>query len=328
MSSLATIPLSEVNDIKSGSTTVNKIMVGSNKIWPKFPFYMLDNGEYYEVTGISNNEYVRTSTNVECVLVKTSSAFDTEILMDSEVQYNLEICLTHLDDIIIFTFGGGDTYRDYEFFWNSYQTSLYFDYMSSNNSGTSFNRLSVSIGTVLKNNQTDVIYKAEALVEPGNGYYTKRIRLTNLNTSTQICNTTITAFKPSSNDYNQSGKNRHIGIGLQSNDPSQYSSTFYYVKLFDINKKVLGFYHFKEKDGKYVLYDEITKKYLNYFVNNGVEKDFSEYDIVYSDKTISVSPQTPDDYYIIDGTLTQNGITYEKLVNSVNSNLIMSGLEV
>ena len=87
------VDLPLVNNVKSGSTTVNRIMCGENRIWPTFPIVLKLNDVYYNVSGIQNNEYQKTEIPGEvCTLVQTKGKWISDI--DLKDYMHIEIWFT------------------------------------------------------------------------------------------------------------------------------------------------------------------------------------------------------------------------------------------
>lgn len=96
---------------------------------------------------------------------------------------------------------------------------------------------------------------------------------------------------------------------------------FYYMKIFDADKNIIGFYHAKKNGTNYEMYDEITKSYCSvYKKNTSISRS-------YQNKSLTITAAAPTSYYTVSGTITENGKTYERLVNNLDSSKIIRGIQ-
>lgn len=318
MSSLATVNTNTLKGVKYGSTEVKKIMRGSDRLWPLFPIKMLRGGVYYDVTGIVNNEYVKTVIpDIECTLVAVKSSYDGKLTANVNVIMNFEFCGTCGDDLFFGITGGGDTQHDIEFFFNG--SNLYFDYLAAYSNGTGFNRLNVTVGNnTIKVVQTDTIYIARATVEPNPenvNLFTKRLVLKYKDSETNLYNVTKNAYRPSS-----------YVSGRQSYLPAaNHNIIMYYIKVWDQDNKLLGFFHMKENNGVWMMYDEVTKSFCGYRENKS-SYNHDERNVAYTDKKMYMPPIV-EDYYEVSGTITEGSDTYERLVNN-KTGIVLKGIKI
>lgn len=315
MSSLATINLLDTISIKNGSTTITKIMKGSGQIWPIFPFILFKDNTYYKVFSINGTEYNKEvfSTAIECPLVTTHSRYRLDNIIDSEPWMRIESVICNATDMICGWRGGYDNKTDVELFWTA--GSLYFDYMSGNASG-SFNRLYYSYS----NFNTDA-YTSKYKVIAGasrtnqskiNG--TKFLSVYDYDTGTQLKNSTKSCY------HTTETANAGFIFG-PSNGTKRL--TMYYTKITNESGDVIAFVHWKNDNGTYKLFDEVNQKYF-YIMNDNTSTYPDEVRTGYS---ISISDNTPSEYYTVDGTITDSSGTYEKLVNN-KTGISIKGIKI
>ena len=236
------VDLPLINSIKSGSTTVNRIMWGENKIWPMFPIVLKLDGVYYNVSGIQNNEYVIMNVlpPIRCYLSKVYSSFETGISQD--VWLSVEACISSFKNShVAMARGGGDSNKDFECFHNG--STLYFDYMAANSNGSSFNRLNLSISASPYNQ----IYDTTNLENKWVLEYTtneteqkKYIKVKRFGENNYLLSTNKTCYTPNTLNTN---------VIQVPNPDNGYFANMYYVKIFDRNHNLISFCHMKDNNG-------------------------------------------------------------------------------
>lgn len=314
------VDLSLINSVKSGSVTINKIMHGQNRIWPTFPIVLKINDTFYDVTGIQNNEYVKTEIpNEVCTLVKTRGKWVSDIELKDYMHF--EVWFTQMA-----TYGGkfigdepsngdGRCLRLINLDQSGNNDYIYLDYMSLNSSGTSLNRINKAVRSGTNYNkkmdfradQTEVIYHATF----GCKYDTKWRTFFEISGSDGY----YLYQQSNSNLYGADGKRKDgtkLGIfGYLTDATKNRSLTFYKVLIYDKDDNVLGNWHWKKVNNEWLLYD--FDKPMTKVSSNG--------ETAYEDKTMTFQPNVLD-YYEIDGTLIYQGETYERLVNNITGNVI------
>lgn len=115
-------------------------------------------------------------------------------------------------------------------------------------------------------------------------------------------------------------------IGDTNNASGSYDAkfwcNFYYAKFFDYYGSLIGFYHFKSDNGQLKMYDEVSKTFLT--SSSGNDAQLTQV----SNNSITVENSLPKDYYTIDGTITENGVIYDRLVNSLDNTKIIKGIQI
>lgn len=320
------VDLPLVTSVKSGSTTVNRVMCGENKIWPTFPIVLKLNGVYYDVTGIQNNEYQKTEVPGEvCTLVKTTSSWYTDIqLRDNMVfdcwftSYNSRggACITHFSRTNENP-GNGRQIR----FINVTGTSdtFYLDYMSTSSSGTSDNRISKAVksGTNGSNvdirlDQQDLTYHLQGGAKFFNNESKPRIffEITNDNG--------YYLYQRSNQCYGANNvRPKSIQVGLNGYGTSVFF-TFYKVLIHNENNELVGNIRWKKVNDEWILYNFDTPCEK---ISGRIGTEYA-----YENKTMSFAPIV-EDYYEVSGTITEGTKTYERLVNN-KTGFVIKGIEV
>jgi len=301
------VDLPDIKSVKSGSTNVKKIYHGSKRLWPAFPLILLDNNTYYTVNGIVNNEYDKTEvSSTRCYLASLTSWYETNVKYDFWL--SAKSCIASLNNTtIIGAPPGGDGPYDYEFFHNG--STIYFDYMANNSSGSRFNRLSVNVSSYRQ--IYDLTNLSNKWIIEGLADYTtqkKYIKIKRPEDSDYLFNVNNTAYNPNKL------QDKTIKIPAGSN-----GINLYYVKVYNRNNELICFVYIKEHNGEYDLYDEIQGAFLTKY-KEGTS------DTVHLDKYVDVEPEFAE-YYIKSGTITEGDKTYERLLN-VKTGKVVKGIEL
>ena len=151
----------------------------------------------------------------------------------------------------------------------------------------------------------------------------KQLKLRRQDSTSYILQATQqTAYTPSTNWYS----NKKF-IMFSRDSVETWSGTitdycyFYYLKIFDADKNIIGFYHAKKNGSNYEMYDEITKSYCSvYKKNTTISRS-------YQNKSLTITAAAPTSYYTVSGTITENGKTYERLVNNLDNTKIIRGIQ-
>lgn len=319
------VDLPLINSIKSGSTTVNRVMWGENKIWPMFPIVLKIDDTFYNVSGIQNNEYVKTEIpNEVCTLVQTKGKWISDV--DLVDYMHVEIWFTQMA-----SYGGkfvgdepangdGRCFRFINLDQPGSNDEIYLDYMSKNSSGTSLNRISkrVNKGTNYNSNmdfrstQTEVTYHAKC----GCKYDTKWKTFFEISGDDGY----YLYQESTSTIYGADGKrtgNPKFGIfGYISDATKNRALTFYKILIYDKDDNILGNWRWKKVNNEWILYD--FDKPMTKIDSNG--------ETAYENKTMSFAPNISE-YYEISGTITSGSDTYEKLVNN-KTGFIIKGIKI
>lgn len=214
-----------------------------------------------------------------------------------------------------------DTVRSARWFTAS-TTSWYLDYMANTSSARSVLRINTSVSSPYDMyNQQRVkkfVYKA--------GYDKSRnrnfINLKNYDSSTYDIlqynsgNVPYDAPEPALN------QNELLRLGCWN---TLDHLLMYYGKLMDEDDNIIGFWYFKNVDGQYKMYDEISGQYLQAMSNYPSESN----NVVYADNTITenINAYSGEPPYIVDGVIVDGSDTYEKLVNT-KSGYVMKGIKL
>lgn len=331
---MSTLYASDTKSIKYGSVTINKVMRGSEQIWPLngFQSFILKQGNnYYTVTGISNNEYQKTvfDNSITCPLVYIEDmSFHTGIEVVPKCQYEYGICGFNgpilYDERLKSSDKGCANISN-----RTYNNRLYWDYMGAAAAGTSTNQQYITDTTVVYQTQNSTAYIYNFALEPvpnyTNRYYKKiyRTDYTNNGSKTQLASTTVYDYAASSQQSYMDGHYWHIGDANNASGSKggMFWCYFYYAKFFDYDENLIGFYHFKSDNGQLKMYDEVSKSFLT--STSGDDAELTQV----LDKSITF--ETPIlNYYEADGTITEDGVTYEKLVNSLDNTKYIKGIAV
>ena len=300
-------------------------MQGDNKIWPKFPFVLLRDNVYYNVTSIVNNEYVSTiipsQTSVECPLVNCKACYNTNLYRQNHLQFEMAFTSVDVHGRTFFGNKQNDTVRSARWFTAS-RTTWYLDYMANNSAASYVLRINTTVSSPYDMyNQQRVkkfVYKA------GYNKSTKKnyIYLKNYDSITYD----IIQFSPAQSLYDAPEpsliENELLRLGCWSTEDHLL---MYYGKLMDEDDNMLGFWHFKNVDGQYKMYDELSGQYLQAMSGYPGESN----NVVYADNTITENIQayTGEPPYIVDGVIVEGSDTYEKLVNT-ESGYVMKGIKL
>lgn len=319
------IDLENIKNVKNGTVTINRIMQGDNKIWPKFPFVLLRDKVYYNVTGIVNNEYVSTviptQISVECPLVNCKSCYNTNLYRQNRLQFEMAFTSVDVHGRTFFGNNRNDTVRSARWFTAS-TTTWYLDYMASSSSASSVRRINTSVSSPYDMyNQQRVkkfVYRA------GYDKLTNRnfINLKNYDSSTYD----ILQYSPEQTPYNAPEpsliENELLRLGCWN---TQDHLLMYYGKLMDEDDNIIGFWYFKNVDGQYKMYDELSGQYLQAMSGYPGESN----NVVYADNTITenIDAYSGEPPYIVDGVIVDGSDTYEKLVNT-ESGHVMKGIKL
>lgn len=330
MASKATVNLPNLDRVRIGNTAISRIMKGSDQIWPQFPFYLKSGSDYYKVTGINNNQYtkLRIVTSAECPLVYFKGiSYNTGIALQPWCSF--EICLTSFQGSIFYHEDGksskdsGDAqcYQDY----NTDYQKIQFNYMAASSNGSGLNSQYISDSSYISQKTTVTpAYVLEAISnKTSSNSGNKQLKLRKQDSTSYLLQATqITAYTPSTSWYN----NKHFILFSRNTRQSFYDSVtdycyFYYMKIFDADKNIIGFYHAKKNGSNYEMYDEITKSYCSvYKKNTTISRS-------YQNKSLTITAAAPTSYYTVSGTITENGKTYERLVNNLDNTKIIRGIQ-
>ena len=145
------IDLEDIKNVKNGTVAFNRIMQGDNKIWPKFPFVLLRDKVYYNVTGIVNNEYVYTviptHIPIECPLVNCKACYNTNLYRQNRLQFEMAFTSVNVNGRTFFGNNRNDTVRSARWF-TANTTEWYLDYMARNSYASSnVLRISTSVSS-------------------------------------------------------------------------------------------------------------------------------------------------------------------------------------
>lgn len=331
MSSLATVNISDLTDVRYGSTLVKRIMHGSNRLWPQYPYILKVGNDFYTVTGISNNEYQKTiipDTVITCPLVYIQDmSFNTGIEVVPKYQFEYGICgftgPILYDERMTRSNNGCANISN-----GNYSNRLYWKYMGSSSVGTNTQLQYITDTTVVRKDQTTTAYIYNFALEEYPNYtnrYYKRIYrtdFTNNGSKSQLTSTTVYDYAASSQQSYMAGRYWHIGDtnNASGSYDAKFWCNFYYAKFFDYDGSLIGFYHFKLDNGQLKMYDEVTKTFLT--SSSGNDAQLTQV----SNNSINVDNGAPKDYYTIDGTITKNGVIYDRLVNSLDNTKIIKGI--
>ena len=108
----------------------------------------------------------------------------------------------------------------------------------------------------------------------------------------------------------------------QRSNGKKFWCNFYYLKVYDYDTSaVVGLYYFKNDNDTLKLYDHVSNSFMT--SSSGTNASLTQIN-----KSVEIPGLTPNDYYYVDGTIEINGVTYEKLVNNLDSTKIKKGIAV
>lgn len=319
------INLESIKNIKNGTNVIREIRNGEIKIWPKWPIVLYENGNYYTVNGIVNNQYdtdlINTKHNIDCVLGNIKSNYKTGLYRTNDL--TLEMCFTSVNSGGRTFFGNNRNDTGYSARWfTAGSNTLYFDYRSERQ--TSYNsahRISISYNndTGWYNGQTSQKYIYRAGYDTSTGR--KFIRMKTIESQTW----NLVDYSPSSTSYPAPEASQTTDEELIiGNRNSSDMLKMYYMALFNSEETCLGFWYFKWNGQKYRMYDEITGNYLS--TSTGWNQTKDTYD---STNTVTYEIESYDGPapYIIDGTIVDSTGTYDRLYCS-KTGIELKGLKL
>ena len=323
---------SQYKNIKIGDTDIKKVKYGSNLLWPVPDFILYRNGVYYEVSGIENNEYVTTQNDINVAPLVNITDMMFELGLPVQTKLIFEYAMCGFDGVLLndgrLTSSNTGTSNIHN---NKSTSQITFRYMggstSSANSQTTNN--STDTRKVLCNRQTTTDYLLRFTLGPYTSpRYSKSIYLNDLtNVKTMTLANTTYVYDLSETYQNQYMAGYTFKIG-DINDTCQKSygkkfwCNFYYLKIIDYDTSaVVGLYYFKNDNDTLKLYDHVSNSFMTSTSGNNAS-------LTKLDKSIVIPGITPNDYYYVDGTIEINGVTYEKLVNNLDSTKIKKGIQI
>lgn len=347
MSSLSTVHIPDLTDVRYGSTLVNRIMHGSRLLWSRIytePYILYQNNKYYKVTDIINNQYVKEELEPYYHGEVINSIVDWPLGVQATIDTMVEVWCTQMlsnNTIFLGTVYNDNTNGTFKLYTNgSYNTanSLIFKFASSNVNTSSdtisnnYDSYSYSCGSHSNANSLIGGSGAEKPI-----YY---IKAGNIGGHTGL-------VVEHSSQYNYSNINSnpivsfYQGTFEQSELHMKFTSTSSQVKLFKLriwhgNEVVKDLrWRFRNNiktDANMYLWDDVTQSEMipsnpnvkiQYYSSQGQSTHIGT-----SDKYILSHDDRFSDYYTVNGTITENGVIYERLVNSIDSTDVKKGIQV
>lgn len=327
MSSLVTVNLLNTNSVKYGSVPIQRIMRGSTQLWTGsvFPYIRYDSasGKYYNVTGISQDgtQYVQTELE-PYYLVQMLGRYDYPLGVYASINTVIELWCTRLQDFGDCTISNAWNMNDSTGSWRIFawdgNSSVCLDFGSDSYSNSNSKANSGYMVRLKYDNARDLLDGTS-----GDTYHMKVGNIDNrakqivYRNGTQVCNNqsnTLRSFYRGTDAEAQF----HL-YHRKDND----NFTFYKVIIRQDGEVVRNIYWKKDTNDNLYLYDSVTDSVIQPTSTNGTltyqtgKDTYTLHD--------DIGPVT--DYYYADGTITVNGVIYDRLVNNLDNTKIIRGIQ-
>lgn len=340
MSSLATVHIPDLTDVRYGSTLVNRIMHGSRLLWSRIdtePFILYQNNKYYKVTDIINNQYVKEELEpyyhgeiINCVV---DYPLGVSATIDTMVEVWCSQMLSANGSAYIGNAYNDNTNGTFKLYTNgtyNNANALIFKFGSSSSSTSSdtisstYDSFSYTCGRYYNANSlisgsTNYVYyiKAGSI----NGYNGLVVEHSSQYKYNSIKTTPIQSFYQGTDEESQ----LHLNFTTTGTQIKMYKLRVWHGNTI-VRDLRFRFKNNTKTDANMYLWDDVTQSEITpvgtpnikYYSSSSGLADI--YTLVHDDKF--------SNYYTVNGTITENGMIYERLVNSIDSSDVIKGIQV
>ena len=333
-------------DVRYGSTLVDRIMHGSTLVWQRKidtePYILYQNNKYYKVTDIVNNQYVKEELEpyyhgeiINCVV-------DYPLGVSATIDTMIEVWCTQMlsrnGSAYIGNAYNNNTNGTFKLYTNGpYETAtaLIFKFGSSSSSTSSetlsstYDSFSYTCGrytntnSLISGSKNYVYYIKAGSINGYNGLVVEHSSQYNYNS---VKTTPIQSFYQGTDEQSQ----LHLNFTTMGCQIKMYKMRVWHGNTI-VRDLRFRFKNNTKTDANMYLWDDVTQSEITpvgttnikYYRGSGVGADSGladMYSLPHDDKF--------SNYYTIDGTITENGVTYERLVNNLDSSDVIKGIQI
>lgn len=322
------------------------------KINSVYPYIYYKNSKYYKVTGIRNNQYIETQLE-PYYHVEIFSPYDWPLGVQATIDTKIEVWTTQMlsgNQICVGNVYNRDTNGMFNLRtddWYMYGSNLKFSFGSTDSNTSSSvksngaTELTYNVGNYNTNQSlfqgaTDRVYHITAGNIDGKVRMLYEYRTSSGSNSSRstVGNNNIVSFYQGTFEESE----LHLKI-IGNNGSTKYNHNYYdygQAKIYRIRvwhgDKLVGDFRWKFRNNVYdnaniYLWDDVKKREV--FPTD----DHVDGDMLYQSNMSSIYDLQGDEfwangYYTKSGTMTIDGVTYEKLVNNKDSSKIIKGISV